>query len=441
MPRALRICIVGGGSYNWGPTLLTDLAVTPGISGTIVLHDTDPGAAEDLRRLGVALVASTGAEMDVVCCPDLHESLAGADVVVVTITTGGLEATRHDIDIPALYGIEQTVGDTVGPGGLARALRNIPVMVDLATAMEAVCPDAWLLNLTNPMAPLVRAVSELTQIKTVGLCHEVFGVRRALAAIMSVDRSAVDLTVAGVNHLIWLLDVRVGERDAIAELRAHLADGGTIPLKPVDGDHMLPFQDRWQVKLALLAAYGYLPAAGDRHLAEFFPYVLPDGRGPSFGVLPTTVDHRVTISATARAQVHRWVEGTDPLPLERSEEEVADIVAAIASGNVHRAVVNLPNAGQIDNIPRGAAVETMGTIGPTGAHGIAVGDLPPGVLGTVLPHALNQGLIVEAALTGDRALALQALLNDPLTRDLGTAPRLLDELLDAHRSHLPRFFS
>jgi alpha-galactosidase len=204
---------------------------------------------------------------------------------------------------------------------------------------------------------------------------------------------------------------------------------------------MLPFQDRWQVKLALLDAYGYLPAAGDRHLAEFFPYFLPDGRGPSFDVLPTTVEHRLTIRDAARAQVRRWVDGTDPPPLERSEEEVADIVAAVAAGRVHRAVVNLPNAGQVDNLPRGAVVETLGTIGPTGAHGIAVGALPPGVLGTVLPHALNQALIVEAAMTGDRSLALQALLNDPLTRDLRTAPRLLDDLLEAHAAHLPRFFA
>lgn len=441
MARAVRVCIVGGGSYNWGPTLLTDLAVTPGIAGTVVLHDTDPTAAEDLRRLGVALVAATGAELEVVSCPDLRQSLAGADVVVVTITTGGLEATRSDIEIPARYGIEQTVGDTVGPGGLARALRNIPVLVDLAATMAEVCPDAWLLNLTNPMATLVRAVAETTRIKTVGLCHEVFGVRRAFASVLGVERSEVELTVAGVNHLIWLLDARVGERDAVAELRAHLAAGGELPLKPVDGGHMLPFQDRWQVKLALLDAYGFLPTAGDRHLAEFFPYFLPDGRGASFGVLPTTVEHRLTIREAARARVHRWVDGVDPLPLERSEEEVADIVAAVAAGRAHRAVVNLPNTGQIDNLPRGAVVETLGTVGPTGAHGVAVGHLPPGVLGTVLPHALNQGLIVEAALSGDRRLALQALLNDPLTRDLRTAPRLLDDLLDAHRPHLPRFFA
>jgi alpha-galactosidase len=189
VPRALRICIVGGGSYNWGPTLLTDLAVTPGIAGTVVLHDTDPAAAEDLRRLGKTIVAAAGVELEVVTSPDLRESLTGADIVVVTITTGGLEATRRDIHVPAMYGIEQTVGDTVGPGGLARALRNIPVMVDLARMMEEVCPDAWLLNLTNPMATLVRAVVETTRIKTVGLCHEVFGVRRAFAAIMGVERA------------------------------------------------------------------------------------------------------------------------------------------------------------------------------------------------------------------------------------------------------------
>ena len=411
------------------------------LAGTVVLHDTDPLAVEDLRRLGDRLIAASGAELEVVTCPDLRESLTGADVVIVTVTTVGLEATRHDVEIPAQYGIQQSVGDTVGPGGLARALRNIPVMVDLAKTMEEVCPDAWLLNLTNPMSALVHAVTTTTGIKTVGLCHEVFGVRRAFAQIMGVERNEVELVIAGVNHLIWLLDARVGGRDVITELRTHLASGNEIPLKPVSGDHMLPFQDRWHVKLALLDTYGYLAAAGDRHLAEFFPYFLPDDRGPSFGVLPTTVDQRATMREHARAQVRRWAEGSDALLLERSEEEVADIVAAIATGRTHRAVVNLPNAGQIDNLPRDAVVETVGTIGPTGARGIAVGGLPPGVLGTVLPHALNQGLIVESALTGNRSLALQALLNDPLTRDLRSAPRLLDDLLEAHAAYLPRFFA
>ncbi|MGI8476238.1 MAG: hypothetical protein ACR2OO_07710 [Thermomicrobiales bacterium] len=441
MGKPQRICIVGGGSFNWSPTILRDLALTPGISGTVVLHDLNADAAAEMRLLGQKIVEAIGAPLRIETNPDLRESLTAADVVVVTITTGGLEATRHDLEIPRRHGIAQSVGDTVGPGGLSRALRNIPVMVEIARTMERVCPDAWLLNLTNPMTTLVRAVAKSTGVKTVGLCHEVFGTRRMLSQLFAEAGETLEFRVAGINHLIWLLDAQIGSRDALDLLRRHLYGGGTIPLKPFAGAHMEPFQDRWKFKLALFGTYGSLPAAGDRHLAEFFPDVLDEagGHGAAYGVHLTTIEHRRAMMATARATTLAQIDGSAPLSLKRSEEEVADIAAAIGGGGTHRAVVNLPNRGQIANLPREAVVETMGLIGPTGAHGICVGDLPPGVLSTILPHVLNQEMIVDAALSGDRGLALQALLADPLVRDRRTAPQLLDELLTANAAFLPRF--
>lgn len=441
MGNPLRICIVGGGSYNWSPTLLQDLALTPGIAGTVVLHDLNPAAANDLCLLGRKIMQVVGAPLDIEMNPNLSEALDGADFVVLTITTGGLEATRLDLDIPLAYGITQSVGDTVGPGGLARALRNIPVVVEIAQTMERVCPDAWLLNLTNPMTTLVRAITKRTSIKTVGLCHEVFGTRRVLNQLFAEAGDALEFQVAGINHLIWLLDARIGALDALDLLRRHIGGGGAIPLKPVNGPHMQPFQDRWTLKLALFEQYGVLPAAGDRHLAEFFPYFLDDAseRGAAYGVQRTIVAHRRSMMEAARAQTRAWIEGAAELPLERSEEEVADIVAAVANGRTHRAVVNLPNKGQIANLPRDAVIETLGMVGPNGAFGVSAGDLPPGVLTTVLPHVLNQEMIVDSALTGDRTLALQALLADPLVRDFRTAPKLLDDLLRAHAAHLPQF--
>ena len=440
MAATVRICIIGGGSYNWGPTLLRDLAAMDDMTGTIVLHDLDPVAADDLCRLGRRIMEETGASFVVDANPDLLSALTGADFVIVTITTGGLAAMRHDLEIPGRYGIVQMVGDTVGPGGLARGLRNIPVMVEIARTMERVCPDAWLINLTNPMSTLVRAVTKTTRIKTIGLCHELFGARRVLGRFFDATGDDLETEVAGINHLIWILRASANGRDLLSALREHLAGGGELPLAPLTDGPRASFRDGWRVKLALFDIYGALPAAGDRHVAEFFPFFLRDEvtRG-SYGLLPTTIEQRVEIQGQARDQVRGWLDGHEPLSLERSQEEVADIIAAVAHGRSRKAIVNLPNQGQIDNLPRGAVVETMGMVGPGGASGISVGALPSGVLATIVPHLLNQELIVEAALTGDRRPALEALVGDPLVRDVDRAPRLLDELLRAQAAYLPQW--
>ena len=437
-----RICIVGGGSYNWTPIMLRDIAATKDLSGKIVLHDIDPAALEDLRRLGRKIMSVAGADFTVEATTDLNEALRDAEFVIVTITTGGLEAMRHDLDIPRKYGIYQAVGDTVGPGGLSRALRNIPVMVEIARAMERVCPDAWLLNLTNPMTTLTRTLNKVTRLKVIGLCHELFGVRGTLKEMFDATTEDLQMRVAGINHMIWLLDLKIRGQDGFQMIRDYINSGRQIPVRTSGAARLFPsFRDHWQVKLALFDVYGYLPAAGDRHVAEFFPYFLTEEThaGENYGVGLTLIEHRYEVARMAKASVRSWIESADPLSVERSEEEVVDIISAIANGRSLYTIVNLPNRGQIDNVPREAVVETMGMVGPTGAYGVSVGALPRGVLNTVHPHVINQEMIVDAALAGDRQLALQALLNDPLVRDFRSAPRMLDELLKAHAEYLPQF--
>jgi alpha-galactosidase/6-phospho-beta-glucosidase family protein len=437
-----RICIVGGGSYNWTPIVLRDIAAMKDLSGTIVLHDIAPAALEDLQRLGGKIMSAAGADFDVEATTDMDAALRGAEFVIVTITTGGLEAMRQDMDIPRKYGIYQAVGDTVGPGGLSRALRNIPVMVDIARTMERVCPDAWLLNLTNPMTTLTRAITKVTSLKAIGLCHELFGVRGTIKEMFEATNDDLEMQVAGVNHLIWLLDLKIRGQDGFQMIREYIQSGRQIPVRTSGAARLFPsFRDHWQVKLALFDVYGYLPAAGDRHVAEFFPYFLTEEyhAGEDYGVGLTLIEHRYEVGRMAQASVRSWIESAEPPPVQHSEEEVVDIIAAVANGRSLHTIVNLPNRGQIDNLPREAVVETMGMVGPTGAHGVSVGALPRGVLNIVYPHVVNQELIVDAALSGDRELALQALLNDPLVRDFRTAPRMLDELLKAHAAYLPQF--
>jgi alpha-galactosidase/6-phospho-beta-glucosidase family protein len=436
-----RICFVGGGSYQWTPKLLTDLALTKDLSGSIVLHDIAPEPMEEMQRLGRKIMTAAGADFTIETSPNLEVALKDAEFVIVTITTGGLEAMRKDLDIPLRYGIYQSVGDTVGPGGVSRALRNVPVMVGIAQAMERACPNAWMLNLTNPLTALTRAVLKTTSIKAMGLCHELQGVRGGMIRMFGNRPEDYEMKVAGVNHLIWLLDLKINGRDGFEMVREYEASGKAVPLRSTSGGHRAPFQDRWKVKLALLDTYGYLPAAGDRHVAEFFPYFLTEenGAGEDYGVLLTEIEHRYEMLHASQAQVKATLASAEPMALEHSPEESADIIAAMVNGRPFRAIVNVANTGQIDNLPREAVVETLAEVGATGVNPIGVGALPPGVLGTLHPHVVNQELLVDAALTGDRQLALQALIGDPLVTDLRAAPKLLDELLEAHAELLPQF--
>jgi alpha-galactosidase len=436
-----RICFVGGGSYQWTPKLLTDIALTKDLSGTIVLHDIAPEPMEVMQRLGRKIMAAAGADFAIETSGNLEEALKDAEFVIVTITTGGLEAMRKDLDIPLRYGIYQSVGDTVGPGGWSRALRNVPVMVGIARAMEKVCPNAWMLNLTNPLTVLTRAVYKTTSVKAMGLCHELQGVRGGMMRMFGNQPEDYEMKVAGINHLIWLLDLKINGQDGFEMVREYEASGKAVPLRSTSGAHRAPFQDRWRVKTSLLETYGYLPAAGDRHVAEFFPYFLTEetGAGEDYGVLLTKIEHRYDMLHASQAEVKATLASDEPMQLAHSPEESADIIAAMANGRPFRAIVNVPNTGQIDNLPRQAIVETLAEVGATGVNPIGVGALPGGVLNTVHPHAVNQELLVDAALTGDRQLALQALLGDPLVRDYRAAPKLLDDLLEAHAELLPQF--
>ncbi len=436
-----NICIVGAGSYNWGHILLKDIAAKKDLfAGTVVLHDINPVALDELGRLGRKIMRAAEADFSVETTTDLREAVKGSEFVVVTITTGGLESMRNDLEIPLRYGIHQTVGDTVGPGGLSRGLRNVPPIVEIARTMESLCPDAWMFNLTNPMTVLCQAVAKASSIKVLGLCHEVDSTRSTLMTMFGVTDDELELTVAGINHLPWFLDVRIRGQNGLPQLRDYVNGGRPIPLKSSFPERS-PFQDHWKVKLALLDVYGYLAGAGDRHIAEFFPYFLTEGTrfGADFDVEMTPVDLRERRTALHRDQVRGWLRDDQTVPMSRSRWEFSDIITAFKLGMPVQSTVNISNRGHIGNLPDDAVVEISARIGADGIHPVNVGQLPAPILSTVALHVINQEMIVEAALRGDRQLALQALLGDPLVRDFHGAPKLLDELLKANAKWLPQF--
>jgi alpha-galactosidase/6-phospho-beta-glucosidase family protein len=446
--NGVRIALIGGGSYAWGPLFVRDVVCTPELSGsTVVLHDIDPKALDLVYTLGCKMIRHGDRPFVLERTLHLDEALEGVGFVILTITTGGLEAMRHDLEIPERYGVYQSVGDTVGPGGLARALRNIPVVLDLARRMESICPDAWLLNYTNPMTTLCRAVTRETRIRTVGLCHEFLGVRHKLAQIWEVAESDIEAELAGINHLAWVLNLRVHGREAMPQLHELaeriLATGGGV--LGIEEDGRSSSIDRALIKARLLRVYGALPAAGDRHVAEFFPWFLTEaaGRGQQYGVVRTTVDERYEWRRDDERLLRSLLEEEVPLSrwLQHQSGEAANqIIAALCGHGCYRGPLNLPNEGQIHNLPSGAIVETLGVVEAAGARSFPVRDLPPGVQAVVARHVSNQEMIVEAALRGDRGLALQALFNDPLLQEVKGAEGMLDEMLEANRDCLPSFF-
>ncbi|HEV8044940.1 MAG TPA: hypothetical protein VGP38_07160, partial [Rubrobacter sp.] len=439
---APKIAVVGGGSYQWGTKIIQDVALNEDLRGsTMTLHDLDPEALDDLYRWGEKMTGLAGADLALEKTGDLGEALGGADFVVLCISTGGLEAMAHDLEIPARYGVIQTVGDTVGPGGLFRALRNIPVVVDIARAMEERCPDAVMLNLTNPMTTLTRAMSKTTSIRCVGLCHELFSTLAMLSGMFDVPEEALDVEVAGVNHFIWITRVAVRGKDVTREAFRRVAEGEAREIAVENaGDDPDPFINTWGFRTELCRIYGYLPAAGDRHLCEFLPGYLADERERErLDLRVTTMDVRREKLAESRTRVRRMTEGEEPIDLNRSREEISDIISAMVTGRNSVNIVNLPNEGQIRDLPTGAVVETYGAISGLGASGVAFGEMPAPIAAIVHPHVLNQEMIVEAGLAGDRDLAFRAFLNDPLVSHHPESLNMFEEMFEAHSRYLPQF--
>lgn len=445
-----KIVVSGGGSYTWGPTFLRDIFGTPELKGsTIVLHDIAPDRVDLVYALGKKMLADFKLDFHLEKTLSLDDALQGADFIILTITTGRLESMRPDLEIPAKYGIKQSVGDTTGPGGLARALRNIPVVVDIADRVNEICPNALFLNYTNPMTVLTRAICMTRSVpsRTVGLCHEYIGVRENLAKIFATAPEKIQAKVAGINHLIWITDLFADGKHVWNEIPAIAEKILSGELK-VDEEDTSVFADHAKVKSTLFKVYGALPAAGDRHIAEFFPHFINASTnwGADYDIRLTSVEDRYEMEAEAKGLIESALRGEVPLEpfmQDVSTEAANKIIRAVTCGEKYVGIMNLPNAGQIGNLPRDASVETFGVIDQTGTSAITFGEVHAGVQNILEHHVRQQELTVAAAFTGSREIALQVLLNDPLSSRLTVdeAKQMLAELLEAHKQYLPRFFS
>ncbi|MBN1344180.1 MAG: alpha-glucosidase/alpha-galactosidase [Phycisphaerae bacterium] len=452
-PARVKVAIVGGAALGWGPTIVTDLALNEDLAGQIVLHDIDPKPLSLMRRYGRAVCRhpDAGGRFELTTTQDRRKALRDADFVVVTISVGGLAMMAHDLRIPRKYGIVQSVGDTVGPGGLFRALRNVPVFKRIAEDILRCCPNAWVLSYTNPCTMLARTLIR-HGVKAIGCCHEVFGAKSLIAQLANqtlgrkdLTRDDVDAVVTGINHCTVFTHATVAGRDALDMVRRHMKQPGVVRVYgPGEQLQAQGLFARDQVKLELLRRYGALGAAGDRHLAEFFPgYLTPETHeGNRWGVVVTTIDERIQWKKDDLAKIRARLRDAKAFarqPLKRSGEEAGDMMACLVGQRTMRTNVNRPNVGQIPNLPTDAVVETNAWLTFDRIDPICSGPLPDGLLPWYLRHVMNQESTIEAALKGDRDLAFQALLNDPLVSDRDDAERMFKEMLRVQADYLPEF--
>jgi alpha-galactosidase len=447
----MQITIIGGGSYQWSPELLADLLGTASLHGChIVLEDIDPRPLEKMVPLAQKVNDALDAGATITSTTDQRAALEGADFVIVTISTGGFESMAADLGIPARYGIRQSVGDTVGPGGINRSLRNIPVLVSVAEDMGKVCPDAWLLNITNPMTCLTRSICRQTSIKAVGLCHEVGNWSMDLAIALGKPAEAVNPTVAGVNHFPVVTALDVEGEDGFAILNEMVDEaGGLAALAPspdrpeADTFSRLDFVQRHALKLTMLDMWGAFPAAGDRHIAEFVPWVLTEESdwGARYNIELTSIAKREAHQDSYIADVDAWLAGSKTLQTWASGELPALVIDSLVTGQSRHLPVNIPNAGQVPDAPDEVVVESICVIDGDGIRGRDVAPLPGPYAELVRRHVAVQEMTVAAGLDGDRRLAESAFFLDPLAGrgDLQQTEDMIDELLSATATWLPQF--
>ena len=440
-----RIAIVGGGSVMWTPIILANLAANERLGGShIVLHDIDPGALALTYRFALAHQRRTASALTFSQTTGQAEALEGADFVIVTISTGGLEAMRPDLEIPERYGIFQTVGDTVGPGGISRALRNIPVFLSLAQAMEERCPHAWLLNVSNPLSALTRVVAKETGIRALGLCHGVVGVAQEYAQFFRVGLDHCAYVNSGLDHCAWFTEFVVDSRPAIDILREKGLDAW-LAKSPVEAKADPVFAPLYGLRCGLLLGQqlGALPAIGDRHMVEFFPTFLQGLQNVDrYGLVRTTIADRERYYQSCRSRLLSWLDRPEALSTEaasgREGDDVAAWVVALSGGPAVEDNVNAPNVGQIPELPLGAVVETRGLLDGAGFHPFTR-SLPKQLAAVIYPHAVRGELVVEAGVEGDVGKALAALTTDSLVAAVETARPMLQDMMAANRRWLPQF--
>ena len=426
-----KIAIIGAGSAVFARRLITDFLCTPSLCNSqIALMDINPAALETITSWTQHAIASNNLRATVIATTDRREALRDADYVIISIRVGGVEAVLEDFRITGKYGVDHSVGDTMGPGGVFYFLRNGSEIVRIAQDMEELCPHALMLNYTNPMVMICWAVSELTTIRNVGLCHSVQGTAFQLADYMAIPRDELRYWTAGINHMAWYLKLEHQGQDVYPQLYAAMQKAEVYA------------KDR--IRFEIMKHFGAFVTESSVHMSEYVPYFRRD---------PALIEHYGLTSSINRdwstwqqrrdekyEQLVQEVKEKLPITLDRSHEYCASILDAIETNRPFRFNGNVRNHGVITNLPSNAVVEVPILTDGTGLHPCYVGALPPELAALNRTNLNVQEVVVEALKRQDRELVYRAVQLDPLTAavcSLDQARQMVDELFAAHEAWLP----
>ncbi len=460
--KNIKIAYIGGGSKAWARVFMVDLALAESISGEIALYDIDTSAAELNKRIGARINESPDAvsKWQYNVYPNIADALDGADFVACSILPATFDEMEVDVHLPEKYGIYQSVGDTVGPGGVIRAMRTVPIYEDFAKAIKEMCPNAWVINLTNPMTACTKTLYDVfPEIKAFGCCHEVFHAQEFLGCVVEEllgvkrpTRHEILIDACGINHFTWITQAQYQNHDLL-ELLPDFIDKfyekgycEQIGFKPDDfrGDN--PFLYGNKVKMDLFKRFGVLAAAGDRHLVEFMNnswYLKNPADAEKWLYHLTPVSYRKKDRFEKIEHSYNLADGTEKVRIKKSDEEVVELMKALL-GVIPPIIsnANIPNQGQMTQLPLGSIVETNCVFSPNGVKPIAAKPLPNGVAALVSRNALNIENMYDGIKNRDLDRILESFINQPLCSNLSynDARELFSEMIGATRDYLADFY-
>ena len=433
-----KIALIGAGSTVFAKVILGDLLLFPELAdATLSLHDIDPERLQTTESVARRIADTLKAPARIEAYADRRKALQGADYAINMIQVGGYKpATVTDFEVPKTFGLRQTIGDTLGIGGILRALRTIPVLGAICRDMEEVCPEALLLNYSNPMAMNCWAVNRMSPIRTVGLCHSVQGTAQQLAEDIGVPVEEISFLCAGINHMAFYLKFERKAESRTEDLYPRIRkvlDEGRAP--------------EWnRVRYEIFKRLGYFVTESSEHFAEYVPWFIKRDRPDlieRFNIpldeYPRRCEEQIAGWETLRKEL---VEAGAPLEVKRSHEYGSLIIHSSETGAPRVVYGNVPNHGLIDNLPEGCCVEVPCLVDRNGLQPTRVGALPPQLAALMQTNINVQALTVEAALTRKREHVYHAAMLDPHTAaelDLEQTVALVDDLIEAHGDWLPEY--
>lgn len=447
---APKITLVGAGGMAFGPTMVNDVIHTPALAGSrLVLHDVDEARLLRAYAFAAKLNAACGAPIVLDRTTDAADALDGADFVMSSAEHGRFRYRRQDYEVPNRHGARQINGENGGPGAVFHTLRSVANTLSICRDIERHCPDTFLVNLSNPLSRVALAIERTTELRTVSMCHEMPNGVARLAHFLRRDKRDIEAAASGINHFTFFTELRdrhTGE-DLLPQVRALFAKrffdyhpltvaavrrlGAIGPLGALGDEIYQP------LVVHLVREYGLVPCSIDSHIGEYLPFTADVADW-----YPSRPDVMARFSAFTE-RLSEWVAETSvPLPLHRvghSSEEVVPIIAALWTGEPARVMaVNVPNRGYVPDIDEGAIVEVGATVDGDGVHPDTVAPVGEPLAGWIAPQLHLQDLLVRASIEGDRDLAFQALVEDPLSPSDERACRaMFDELCELQAEHLP----